>query len=75
MRAKFNCTSVTDSYGNQEVELWAVYAGDRNSEDNQFSSATPNGRITMTISNPAAIGFLEEGKSYYVDFSEAPKVY
>lgn len=75
MRAKFNCTKVeTTTYG-QEVELWAVYAGDTNAEDNQFAAATPNGRLTMTISNPNAIGFLEQGKSYYLDFSEAPKVY
>lgn len=75
MRAKFNVTKVTKEFYGEEVELHAVYASETNAEDNQFSSATPNGHLTMTISNPNAIGFLQEGKSYYLDFTEAPKVY
>lgn len=75
MRAKFNCTKVTTEPYGEEVELWAVYSGDSNSEDNEFSQATPAGHITMTVSNPTAFGFLQEGKSYYLDFSEAPKIY
>ena len=53
------------------VKMSAVYSEDKNTEDNQFSEATPNGELTMTISNPNAFGFLQEGKSYYLDFTEA----
>lgn len=74
MRAKFKVTKVTTfEGGSQEVNLHAVYSGDKNSEDNQFSQATPSGQLTMHISNPAAIGFLEVGKSYYLDFTPAEK--
>ena len=84
MRAKFICESVTNrnSYGNkyQTVQLNAVYAtvkkGDSeepDTENNQFSVATPSGKVEMTISNPKAIDFFEPGKSYYLDFTEAPK--
>lgn len=71
MRAKFNCTKVVDTSYGQEVSLWAVYGGEKNSEDNQFSQATPSGQITMVVSNPNAKGFLQEGKQYYLDFTPA----
>jgi hypothetical protein len=75
MRAKFNVQSVKQENWGEEVVLSAVYSNESNTEDNQFSQATPNGRLTMTISNPGAKGFLELGESYYLDFSKAPKKY
>lgn len=75
MRAKFNVSNVKNESWGEEVELHAVYSNENNTEDNQFSQATPNGRLTMTISNPAAKGFLQPGKSYYLDFTEAPTTY
>jgi len=76
MRAKFQTNSVTDfGYGSKEVKLSAVYAmsEEKNKEDNQFSKATPSGEIRMMISNPAALDFIQPGKKYYVDFTEAPE--
>lgn len=77
MRAKFQVESVTD-YGSQypghvakRVKLNAVYSHEKNTEDNQFSSATPSGTLEMMISNPNATDFLKPGKKYYLDFTEA----
>lgn len=72
VRAKFKVDEVTDyGYGAKRVKLSAVYSHDRNSEDNQFSQATPSGSIEMMVTNPNALEFIQPGKSYYVDFSEA----
>lgn len=77
MRAKFLVTKVSpvgDS-GTEEVQLSAVYGGETNAEDNQFSAATPSGNLNMHISNPGAIGVLKPGQKYYLDFTlaeEAP---
>lgn len=75
MRAKFNVSKVEkDQYG-ETVHLNAVYSNENNTEDNQFSNATPWGTLTMGISNPGAFGFLEQGESYYLDFTKAPNKY
>lgn len=73
MRAKFQVSYITDYGYNLEANLTAMYGGSTNKEDNEFSEATPNGKLTMTISNPAAKGFLKVGKKYYIDFTEAPE--
>lgn len=82
LKAKFSCDSVThlakyDSEkkhyvpgGSQLVKLSAVYGGDKNDEDNQFSEATPSGTIEMMVSAEDAKGFIQEGKKYYVSFEE-----
>ena len=75
VRAKFHCNSVqSDEYG-ELVKLSAVYGNDDkdNEENNQFAEATPSGDLEMMISNPGAKGFIKEGKSYYLDFTEAPE--
>lgn len=71
MRAKFSVSKVTNQPWGEEVTLHAVYSSANNEEDNQFSEATPTGQLLMTVSNPKAKGFLQEGKSYYLDFTEA----
>ncbi len=72
IRAKFKAEEVTDyGYGSKRVKLSAVYSHDRNSEDNQFSNATPSGQIEMMVTNPDALDFIQPGKKYYVDFSPA----
>ena len=73
VRAKFKVDFVTDFGTFKKVELSAVYSHDRNKEDNQFSSATPQGKLEMSITNPEASNFLQPGKSYYLDFTEAPE--
>lgn len=65
--------SVTKTaYGDEITKLSAIYSGDKNAEDNTYSKATPSASLEITISNPAAQGFLVPGKSYYLDFNEAP---
>jgi hypothetical protein len=74
MRAKFRCNSVTDfGYGSKEVKLSAVYSNEKNTEDNQFSTATPSGELRMMVSNPAAQDWFKPGKDYYLDFQEVPE--
>lgn len=71
LRAKFNCQSVSKNGNTEEVHLSAVYGNDDrdNEENNQFSEATPWGDLKMGVDNPAAQGFFEEGKNYYLDFT------
>ena len=40
-------------------------------ENQRFNKASPSGELSITIDNPAAQGFLQPGKSYYLDFSPA----
>lgn len=82
MRAKMHCDEVTDTmYGPkgedgkptksaEYVRLNAVYGKD-GSANASWSQATPSGQVTLTISNPAAWGHLQQGKFYFVDFSDA----
>ncbi len=70
-RAKFMCDSVED-FGNGYLtaKLRAVASTD-NYEDQDFSKATPNGTLSMSIDNPALVGFFKPNKAYYLDFTEA----
>ncbi len=70
MRAKFHVESITETQYARSVKMHAVHSG--NPEDNQFSEATPSGELTMLITAKGAHKFLQVGKSYYLDFSEAP---
>jgi hypothetical protein len=69
MRAKFEVQSVKRTTWGREAVAVAVYSG--NAEDNQFAAATPTGKLEITVTNPAAMDFLEPGKSYYLDFTPA----
>lgn len=73
MRAKFRCDEVTNyGYGgHQKVKPSAVYSSKRQTEDNQFSEATPSGTLEMMISAKGAIDFLKPGVKYILTFSEA----
>lgn len=71
MRAKFRVESVTKhAYGGEQASLRAVMA-DELEENQRFNKASPSGELSITIDNPAAQGFLQPGKSYYLDFSPA----
>ncbi|KJS45250.1 MAG: hypothetical protein VR71_02245 [Roseovarius sp. BRH_c41] len=47
------------------VEFSAVTSGKADCET--WSKYTPNGKLEMTITNPAAMKCLAVGKDYYVD--------
>ncbi len=76
VKSKFICDSVNHlAYGHRttsakQAKLSAVYAGDKNAEDNQFSNATPCGAIDITVTNPDTMDFIQPGKKYYVYFEE-----
>lgn len=54
-----------------KVRLAAVYTGDKNSEDNTYSKATPSASVEMQIDNPSARGQMKPGQRFYVDFTPA----
>lgn len=75
VRAKFKCESVTAYEGaedgsscNVEITLRAVISGP---ENEQWSRWTPNGVLTMTITNPAAAKAFFPGSEHFLDFSPA----
>ena len=75
VRAKFQVVSIESviAYGGGKQEV--VKLGVVNDEANKsWSQYTPQGRIEMHITNPAAVDQLPLGKFFYVDFTEAPAV-
>ncbi len=73
LRAKFTVTSILRNYQfeGETITMNPVYSPDPESENHAFWKASPNGELKMTISNPDAVGKLELGKEYYIDFAEA----
>lgn len=71
VRAKFTCQSVTNYGGSVSADLMAIYSS--TGENKDFTDSTPSGALKISIikDRPAA-AFFEPGKSYYLDFSEAP---
>lgn len=70
IRAKVLCVDVDAKPGYENVTFQAVY-DDGGNENKSFSEATPSLGLSMTISNPAALGSFKAGNCYYLDFSEA----
>lgn len=78
VRAKFWVQSCS-RWGNQEkpgggtVKLMPVYSADPKHENKSFWDATPQGEITLGISNVVAYDVFEQrlGKEFYVDFTPA----
>ena len=75
VRAKFrvNATRQQIGYDNQKqevVELSAVM----DEANKQWSMYTPQGSISLTITNPAAVDQLALGGFFYVDFTPAPAI-
>jgi len=73
IRAKIQIGSAIKNEYGERVVAHAVYGGSTNAEDNSFSAATPSLHLDMNVSNPDVIGKLEQGKKYYIDFTEAPE--
>lgn len=79
VRAKFVVESYETRKSNtrdpQSEELRSIKmiaVSDGSEENKRFFRWTPNGQINIGILNPEAWKQLELGKSYYVDFTEAP---
>lgn len=79
VRAKFQCIGKNHSHQHApdavfcEITLIPVWTGE-DGANASWSKATPQGRLTMGITNPAAIDEFELGKFYYLDLSSAPAV-
>lgn len=75
VRAKFQVTSIESMVayggGKQEVVKLTVVNDDANKAWSQY---TPQGSITLHITNPEAAGRFPVGGHFYVDFIEAPAV-
>lgn len=73
VRAKFYVTSILHHHVGApdkvcaEVKLAPVYGDD----NKPWSEATPQGQLSMTITNPSAIDQFELGKAYFLDFTPA----
>lgn len=69
MRAKFTLESLKrDAEGNGELLFRVVTGG--SVENDKFFKYTPLGTIQMGVVNKDVLDILEEGASYYVDFSQ-----
>lgn len=66
-RAKFKCFQVEEQGEGSSVKLEPVVAGSPENED--FFKWTPYGLIEIGTVNPNVK--FEEGKEYFVDFTEA----
>lgn len=76
MRAKMKVTQVIRHEGCEQLKLSAVckpdgYPADGSDEDNTFAKWTPTADLSMSITNPALFGKIEEGQKFYVDFTLA----
>lgn len=69
MRAKMTVDEVKLTSYSDEVIFKALYAGDKNAEDNTYSKATPSATFNMSITNPALRGVYKPGQKFYVDFT------
>jgi hypothetical protein len=67
--AKFTCSFIQENEGSKTAHLYAVYSEDGENKD--FAKATPGGNLSINIDNEtAASGFFEQGKDYYLTFTE-----
>lgn len=71
IRAKFQCQSVTNYGGSEEVRLTPVVGADGNEENKSFSKYTPSGELKMLIDNLDTRGFFIPNKEYYLDITKA----
>ncbi|MCA1655153.1 MAG: hypothetical protein LC635_01500 [Pseudonocardiaceae bacterium] len=68
--AKFRCNTARKAYSATEVHLSAI-VGDGDEENETFYDATPNGALTMYVSDERVAGMFEPGKEFYLTFEEA----
>lgn len=53
----------------QRVTLDAQYDDGLCKENKSYASATPDGKLTFTVSNPRVHGMFEPGQAYYLDIT------
>ena len=74
MRAKMTVAEVTKPYeGAENVKMHAVCGAtgtNGESEDNTYARYTPCATLDLTIANPALLGKIKPGMTFYLDFTE-----
>jgi hypothetical protein len=76
VRCKFQCVAKNHTHTHApdsvfcEIKLIPVWTGE-DGANAAGSKATPQGQLTMGITNPAAIDEFDLGKFYYLDISPA----
>lgn len=48
------------------------YPADGLHEDNSFSKFSPSGELKIHVTNPALLGKMQPGETFYVDFTPVP---
>ncbi|MBX4884027.1 hypothetical protein HJA90_10575 [Rhizobium bangladeshense] len=76
MRAKMRVTEVNRFEQSDRVKMVAVarsssYPADGSDEDNTYAKFTPQGELTLSITNPALLGKIQPGTKFYLDFTPA----
>lgn len=77
MRAKMVISNVERHSAEQEtLHFNAVarsdsYPEDGSDENNTYAKFSPDGRLSLTVANPALIGKFSVGEEYYLDFTKA----
>jgi len=69
VRAKMEVDFVKKFTWGEEVAFSCRYSD--TPEDNSFAQATPSGNMSITVSNPAVLGFFKPGDKFYLDFTKA----
>ena len=70
LRAKFKCNSVTNFEFGKQAKLSAVCGTEGENKD--FTKATPNGQLEISISKDVpASDFFEPGNDYYLTFEKS----
>ncbi|HHA1955694.1 hypothetical protein [Enterobacter ludwigii] len=71
VRAKFRCHFIqkADDNSHRTIHMSPVTADTE--ENKTWSKYTPDGQLTMHVSNPAAFDQFEQGKEYYIDIQLA----
>jgi len=73
VRAKFVVNKIEDA-GEGGKTIWLNPVVDGSDENKAFFKYTPGGQIILSVVNPAASDQFEEGKFFYVDFTETDDV-
>jgi hypothetical protein len=45
------------------------YPADGSDEDNTYAKFSPQGELSLTITNPVLLGRIEPGQKFYLDFT------
>ena len=69
-RAKFVVAEVKKTVSNAYVTLEARYDPEINKEDHLFMTATPGGKLEMSIYPVSKGDFFKPGEAYYLDFTK-----